>query len=142
MRVALIGCGAAKLSRPAPARELYTGCLFRDALGYAEGAGFDDVLVLSALHGLLELERTVEPYDWTFDDLGAAGRARLSAHVCQVLRWRVGAALAELTVLAGEPYAELVRPLARDGWRLLEPLRGLTLGDRRGWFAARRKEQG
>lgn len=68
----VIPCGGAKLDRPAPARELYTGSMFRHTLTCVlaaaekdETAGFgrSRVLILSALHGLVQLDQVLEPYD-------------------------------------------------------------------------------
>ncbi len=68
----VIPCGGEKLDRAAPAGELYTGQMFRHALnsvrklaGYdeAEGRGPARILILSALHGLVELHTVLEPYD-------------------------------------------------------------------------------
>lgn len=61
----VIPCGAGKLDREAPARELYTSDHFRRQLRAAEAAceEGDVVLVLSALYGLVELDEVLEPYD-------------------------------------------------------------------------------
>lgn len=138
MRICAIGCGAAKLDRRAPVRDLYTGCLFRDALSYAEGRGFDRIFVLSAEHGILDLEREVDPYNRRLRDLTPAQRLILGEHVREVLRLHAEGP-ADLTILTGAPYAELVRPLAVEGWTLREPLAGMTQGARRAWFAAQRR---
>lgn len=73
MRAAVvIPCSGAKLDRPAPAGELYRGSWHRlaraaaDALVEREGGR---VLILSAAHGLLELDQLVEPYDLTIPEL-------------------------------------------------------------------------
>jgi hypothetical protein len=58
----VIACSGAKLDRAAPARELYTSQLFRKARAYAELHGAD-WLILSALHGVVEPDRVIEPYD-------------------------------------------------------------------------------
>jgi len=62
----IIPCGAAKLDRPAPARDLYTGAMFKHtlaaALAEAQAVG-GRVLVLSALYGLVELDQVLAPYD-------------------------------------------------------------------------------
>lgn len=138
-KIAIIGCGAKKRPTRSPARQLYTGPLFTDALGYAEAQGFDLILILSAYYGLLDLEREVEPYDLVLAELGPVRLLALGAHVRSVLLFRAEAP-AELTILAGADYAELLRPLAAEGWTLHEPLAGFTQGARRSWFAARRKE--
>lgn len=138
-RLCVIGCGAAKLDRRAPAREMYTGCLFRDALGYAEGQGYRAILILSAEHGALDLDREIEPYNTRLGDLSLERRAALGAHVRNVLRLRAEGPAADLTILAGAPYVALVLPLTAEGWTVRDPLAGMTQGERRGWFAAQRR---
>lgn len=68
----VIPCGGEKADHAAPAAELYTGQMFRHALasvrklaGYdvEEGRGPARILILSALHGLVELSTVLEPYD-------------------------------------------------------------------------------
>ncbi|MGW4602725.1 DUF6884 domain-containing protein [Streptomyces sp. NPDC004532] len=68
----IIPCGAAKLGHAAPAAKLYTGsyhraCARAAATITAQGG---TVLVLSALHGLVPLDRVLEPYDMR---MGARG---------------------------------------------------------------------
>jgi hypothetical protein len=69
----VIPCGGAKLDRPARARDLYTGSMFRHtltaALALADG---DDarVLILSAQYGLLDLDEFIAPYDQRMDQPG------------------------------------------------------------------------
>lgn len=73
----VIPCGAAKVAHAAPARDLYTGSAFRHALAAAEGeaaATTDDlgqeaeVLILSALHGLVRLDQVLDPYNVKMGD--------------------------------------------------------------------------
>lgn len=67
----VIPCGNEKLSHAAPAAELYTGQQFRHTLektqiaaGYDREAGFDaEIVIMSALHGLVRLDEVLEPYD-------------------------------------------------------------------------------
>lgn len=71
--VVVIACGAAKVAHPAPAAALYTSAHFslmlRAARRMATAQG-GRVLVLSALHGLVELDTVLDPYDVK---MGAAG---------------------------------------------------------------------
>lgn len=62
--VVLIACSAGKSTAPAPARNLYTGQLFRASVRYADAAGLPWA-VLSAKHGLLLPDDVIEPYDHT-----------------------------------------------------------------------------
>ncbi|WP_032380931.1 DUF6884 domain-containing protein [Rhodococcoides fascians] len=67
-----IPCGAAKLDSAAPARELYASSNFALTLRAAEAEAAATerdlgtparVVILSALHGLIELDEVVAPYD-------------------------------------------------------------------------------
>lgn len=62
----IIPCGAAKLDRPAPARDLYTGQMFRHTLHAAQteaDAIGGRVLILSAQHGLIDPDTVIAPYN-------------------------------------------------------------------------------
>jgi hypothetical protein len=113
----LIPCGAAKLDRPAPAGELYTGSYHRDARRAADALSPDRVLIVSALHGLLQLGQLVAPYDKRTGDPGSvtAATVRGQADALGVLGAR------RVVALAGRAYAELVRAVWPD---LLWPLAG------------------
>jgi hypothetical protein len=75
----VIPCGATKLTQPSPARTLYTGAMFRYCLAVIEeevelarAAGRHvAVRILSARHGLLDLDTHVEPYDQKMTDRDA-----------------------------------------------------------------------
>jgi hypothetical protein len=67
----VVPCGAAKLDHAAPAAELYTGAHFRYVLNAALELADGDrsrVRIISALHGLLELDTVVAPYDVKMGD--------------------------------------------------------------------------
>jgi hypothetical protein len=69
--VVIISCGAKKLERAAPARDLYIGPYFRAILGYALTiAPAENIFVLSAKYGLVRLQDRLKPYDLK---MGAAG---------------------------------------------------------------------
>lgn len=69
--IMVIPCGAAKLDHAAPAAELYTSSAFRAALAAALNqvdGNRDQVLIMSALHGLVGLDEVLEPYDVKMGD--------------------------------------------------------------------------
>lgn len=130
LRIGLVGCSGAKLTRPAPARELYTSSVFRWSLALSEHL-YDRTFVLSGKLGLVRLDAVIEPYDCP---LGRGQVARLAAWGVQVLEQLV-AVLEEtgeadrevlLIVFAGDTYASPFRHLP-----ILEPLRYLSTGRRR-----------
>jgi hypothetical protein len=90
----VLPCSGAKLDQAAPARQLYTGSMFRLALPIIEAAAaaasdtlgqHTEVRVLSARHGLIALEAVVEPYDRRMDALTSSERADLAAVVADQL---------------------------------------------------------
>lgn len=101
--VVVIPCGGRKAPHAAPAGDLYVGSYHRaarraaDAVAARTGAR---VLILSALHGLLELDELVDPYELR---MGAPG----SVTADELRRQAVELELedADVTILAGSAYA-------------------------------------
>ena len=126
----VVPCSAAKLWHAAPAGELYTGTFHK--LARQAGAALVEqhggqVVILSALHGLLQLDQVVEPYDLTMGQPGAVKVHVVALQLLQLLRAqdRTPAVVALLprayrAVLAGavEQLPADVRP------RMYEPMRG------------------
>jgi len=129
--VGLVACGKEKAAAAAPARELYTGSLFRAALADAIATN-DVVFVVSAKHGLVELDRVIEPYD----DKLTRGRAYAWAEdvvreLDKRIPWR-----RQVTIHAGDVYASaLAARLRKDA---VDPFEGKTLGARLAAYKARR----
>lgn len=125
--VGLVGCAAAKLSRPAPARELYTSQLFRKAAAYAE-QNSDRWYVLSAKYGLVHSETVIEPYDMKLGHKSGPSIWEWATRVHDQLEtelWQQGIPLAELLILAGEQYRTFLR---LGNWPRRVPMEGLGIG--------------
>ena len=130
-RIGLIACTKAKLTRPAPARELYSASdLFRKAAAYCD-ADLDGWFVLSAKYGLVEPDRIIAPYDMTLKTMPSSERRLWGMQVAQQLR-QLGNVAFE--VHAGAAY---VRPLLEAGVIVDDPLRGLAIGQRKRWYIER-----
>ena len=133
----LLGCSASKTATPQPAIKLYTGALFRCALGYAfHQADFeagDTLLVLSAKHGLLPLDALTAPYDTGWSSHDAIGRDALR---CQIerLNWK----RPRFVLLCPLPYAtqflDAYRDLTGEHAEFIAPLRGLGIGAQAQWL--------
>ncbi len=141
--IGLISCSAKKLARAAPARELYVSALFKKSLAYAE-QHCEIVYVLSAKHGLVELDTVLEPYDTklaeSFLPAGACNRkpVRWAKPVVAELVRRHGDEL--YVILAGQDYGGpiregLKRALGAHAF-VAEPLAGMGIGDRLGYLTA------
>lgn len=73
--VYVVPCGASKAPTACAAADLYTGSLFREVLAAAVAeAGAENVLILSALYGLLPLDEVLAPYDVKMGDAAALDR--------------------------------------------------------------------
>ena len=59
----IIGCSAEKLKYLSPAKDLYTGVIFKKSLNLANRIG-GDILILSGLHGLITPNIIIEPYEY------------------------------------------------------------------------------
>ncbi len=119
-RIVVVGCGRAKRDRRVPAKELYTGS-FHWCCRYAGMELLHDggrLYILSAAHGLLDLDTEIDPYDLTVGDPGSVGADVVRGQVL-----RRGLENATVTVLAGRRYVDL----ARAAWPDLEaPLSGAS----------------
>ena len=68
-KVVLISCVSKKLTAPAPAKDLYISPYFKYNLKYARMLKPDDIFILSALYGLVPLDKTIEPYNLTLNTM-------------------------------------------------------------------------
>ena len=128
VRVALVSCAKSKRSGAHPARDLYISTLFRLAIRVAD-ASSDAVWILSAKHGAMPADRTIESYD-----------QRLPGDQKSLYLWGVNARntltcsyahVADLTFYAGADYvAPILAAGLPEGWRHDQPLEGLGLGAR------------
>ena len=116
----LIACSARKLEHPAPARELYQGQAFALACRAAEVAGAD-VLILSALHGVVNPAQQVAPYNRALADMNTQQRNVWAGMVATQLHQHRDR---EIVVLAGADYAAAVD----DFDNVSRPLAGLGIG--------------
>ena len=135
--VALVGCGKAKGSKAAPARELYTSPLFRKSLELAELIA-DATFVASASRGLVELDEIVEPYDTKLPaDRHAADAWARDLLVELVLHALGSAPILRLVLFMGTRYAAPIIRVVEEARRTstswetpTEIMRGLEIGDR------------
>lgn len=139
---ALIPCSMSKQKFACAVREMYRpSAQFRGAWEAAERNG-QQILILSAKHGLLHPDAVIEPYDETL-----AGATRRRRH-----EWTMnlfyGPAPRITDVIQpgdhvvsylGADYSQFLVPwLRQSGVTVEEPLKGLSQGARLKWFKERR----
>ena len=85
-KIVIIPCGGAKLETSAPARDLYTGSMFRDTLTTARTMTTENnIYIISALHGLIALDKIVEPYDLKMGQRGTVETSTLEQQLNEIL---------------------------------------------------------
>ena len=135
-RIGLVGCVKEKRSTPAVAKDLYTSPLFIGRRRAVERS-CDQWFVLSALHGLVDPDQLVEPYDVTLNSMGRDARRDWAAGVIQSLGRRLGSLEGHHFELhAGANYLEfgLMDALLRRGATVSWPTRGLPMGKQLGYY--------
>lgn len=141
--VILVGCGKSKRNEPSPARDLYTGNLFRAARAYAErevaagrAVGW---AVVSGLHRVVQPDRVLAPYDFKLSDKPASDDP-LWGRVCinQCHGMTPTAKRLRIVVLAGAPYVQQILDNIMSHEigtvEVVAPLAGLQVGERLRWF--------
>jgi hypothetical protein len=124
--IALVSCGKSKRSVSAPACQLYTGDLFQKSLAYARKRNADAIYILSALHGLVELEQIIAPYEKTLNRMPTREINQWAECVLIALRSRTDLSADRFIILAGLPYRSRLIPHLAN---VELPLEGLGFGE-------------
>jgi len=135
--IVLVGCVKSKRDHAAPAKDLYVSDLFRKGRRYAEATA-ERWYILSAQYGLVAPDEVIEPYELHLAATSTAYRREWGIAVVRQLLAAAGALEGRVVeVHAGAAYADAIRPqLLEAGVRVVEPLAGLTLGQRLAWYGA------
>jgi hypothetical protein len=129
----LVSCVKSKRSHAAKARDLYTSPLFTMARDLAEAHG-SEIRILSALYGLVALDKEIAPYEYTLNKLGVTERRAWAESVLADLL-PLAKKHGRVVFLAGERYREyLIGPLLRSRIDVQVPMEGLTLGQQLSWL--------
>lgn len=136
-RIVLISCASKKAHHAAKAKELYISPLFAGNLRYARSLKPDHIFILSAKYGLLELDREIEPYDMTLNDMGSAQIKAWAGKILAQLKENVDLQRDHFILLAGEKYRKyLTSHLA--SYEI--PLQGMPIGKQLQFLAAQTHE--
>ena len=127
LHIGLVACSATKADSAMPARQLYVSSLFRAASAYAERHyGPSRWFILSALHGLVDPDTVLAPYDFSLRQLGSRQREVWGDRVVVELTDRFPSD----TVLwfhAGALYRDAIASVVPHEVRF--PLAGLGIGE-------------
>jgi len=137
IRVGLVSCAKTKRESASPCRQLYKSPLFVLSLAHAESA-CDETYVVSAAHGLLGLDDTVDPYDRVLRDLPKKERLAWGNRIAGSLVSRFPGLSLHLSIFAGLEYAAPIRGASLGhGWIIETPLVRLSIGQRLAWLKER-----
>lgn len=131
-RIVLISCVSKKRDYRSKAKDLYTSALFMKNLQYARQLKPNMIFVLSALHGLLDLETEIEPYDKTLNKMSSQARKSWSKVVLDQLKQVANLEKDQFIFLAGLNYRKFLLPevtnfeIPMDGLRIGQQLQWLT----------------
>lgn len=127
MKIALIGCAKQKANKPQKARELYISPLFVKSLEYAEKINVDKIYVLSAKYGLVPIDKVIEPYEKTLNNMKKNERVEWANEVLSELSKVSDIMKDEYYILAGKNYYENIYKRLKNVKIVME---GLQLGQR------------
>ena len=123
--VVLISCASKKLLRAAKAQDLYRSPLFRLQLKYAMSLKANSIFILSAKHGLVDLDTTLAPYDATLNTMKPREVEAWAGRVFEKLEKTADIKCDTFVMLAGERYRKYLVPRLAN---VQIPLRGLGIG--------------
>lgn len=123
--IILISCVSKKLNQKSKARDLYISPLFKKNLNYAQKLQPDQIFILSAKYGLVDLEQVIEPYDLTLNTMPAREVKRWADGVLRQLSERTDLQRDQFIFLAGAKYRKYLVPHLNH---VEVPFEGLTIG--------------
>lgn len=137
--VVLVGCGKSKLAHKAPARDLYTGTLFRKARAWAERHG-DEWGILSAKHFLVMPDQIIEPYERRVQDLSRDYLKQWIWNTNWFIRARWACDTTRFICLASKAYNQAFGKPVKINVEF--PLEGMGIGKRIQWLSLGRGSDG
>ena len=131
--VGLVSCGKNKRLESNIAKDLYIGELFKKARRYSE-KHHDNWFILSALHGLVDPNIQLDPYEYTLNKASKDEIVKWSEKVSTELINTIDIDTT-VYVYAGANYRKYLLPILVDhGYRVEVPLVGLGIGQQLAWF--------
>ena len=125
MKIVLVSCASKKLPYKSKAKDLYISPLFKFNIKYARSLNPDKIFILSAKHGLIELNEEIEPYNKTLNNMSLKEIKEWSDKVISQLKNATDIKKDEIIFLAGERYRKYLTPHIVN-YKI--PLKGLGIG--------------
>lgn len=135
-RIVLISCTKSKnesaKERPLPAKDLYTGAIFKKAYQYAKQLNPDRTYILSAKYGLLKPAEKICYYNETLKNKSSQVRRLWADRILdQLKKERLNLDQDEFIILAGQTYCKDLTGPANSGKisRYETPYEGKRIGE-------------
>jgi cytoplasmic iron level regulating protein YaaA (DUF328/UPF0246 family) len=126
-KIILISCVSKKRNIACKARELYQSTLFKLSLAYAETLNADHIFILSALHGVVELDSIIEPYNITLNNMSEKDKKDWAQKVMVQLKDKgIDFEQDQIIFLAGNNYR---KHLICEFKKSKVPMKGLRIGE-------------
>jgi len=136
----MLACSGMKLAAPAPALELYRGVMYQTYRANVRAGAEPHIVILSALHGFLNPETIIAPYD---QRMTGARADEMLAHL--VSRYMVGASwpreLGNVFLAGGAEYRRVMRA-ALDALRDCYGIEAIAIAETRGGIGEQRAQLG
>ena len=129
--VICLSCGKTKRGRTAAAKDMYVSALFTKMMAYAESLHPKKIYILSAKHGLLNLDDVIDPYEQALNNMPTRARAAWAEGVLNKMSQEVDLKNDNFVFLAGMPYRENLVPHIHH---YSVPMEGLTFGRQLQWL--------
>ncbi len=130
-KIVLISCVSKKLSCKTVAESLYISPLFKYNLAFAKSMNPNKIFILSAEHGLLYLDKEIEPYDKTLNNMNSREIKAWSEHVLKQLKDVSNTDEDMFIFLAGDRYRKYLLPHIKH-YQI--PMKGLGIGKQLGYL--------
>lgn len=130
--IVLISCVSKKLEYKSIARNLYISPLFRKNLKYAKTLHPNNIYILSAKYGLVNLDKEIEPYDKTLNKMRSHEIKEWATLVLSQLTEVSDLQNDEFIFLAGINYRKFLIPQIRN---YKVPMEGLRIGRQLQWLS-------
>lgn len=129
----LVSCAASKLEQPSPAKQLYCSDWFIKARTLVEKHNVD-WLILSALHGVVEPDTILTPYNKTLNTMTAPERKEWAAKTYdQLTPYLKGRK--RIIIFAGRRYYEYLScMLHTTDYEVDIPMKNLKIGEQLSWL--------
>lgn len=127
MKIALISCSKNKKAAKCAANEMYSAStLFKKALTYCYRQNYDLILILSAKHGVLNLDDEIYPYELTLNSFSKTELKEWATKCFEILlNWKKTEA--QFDFYTGKVYFEELSKLLPNSNNVLK---GLGIGER------------